>query len=270
MPEMIPTAEIRSRFDACREILYPGHERCRQLAAEYVGDPGVPGRKQVRACYCSEHGGETRSRNEVLGSWTLYAPEAAGDDAAVLIAGALALGAEHQCIVVYAPFAGGWTASLGVGLHYKPIETTWPTEEAAVQGATRVWRAELGWAVGKIREARGGTLGWGVPVEPRAEPYILRLEDGQSGYAAYRIAVLREAVPEAEVRRTRVEYSKGFDGAPGQPERCGGSELRLGDRTIVVDDRATVWHRNAETGARENLTGRPTPEIVAILRAGSS
>jgi hypothetical protein len=55
------------------------------------------------------------------------------------------------------------------------------------------WRTEVDSAVTEITAARGGTLAWGLPVEPRQAPIVLLAERGQSAYAALRLAELRAA-----------------------------------------------------------------------------
>lgn len=46
-------------------------------------------------------------------------------------------------------------------------------------------RAELARDVGRIRDARGGRLDWGMSVVPRDEPLIVEARDGETSWDAY-------------------------------------------------------------------------------------
>jgi hypothetical protein len=56
------------------------------------------------------------------------------------------------------------------------------TREAALEHGIAAWRANLARRVAAITRARGGTLDWGVPVEPLAEPIIIEPGRGESAW----------------------------------------------------------------------------------------
>ena len=68
-----------------------------------------------------------------------------------------------------------WRIAFGAG----PTTVVWdepqPTLAAARHRGLAVWHARLQERIERIREARGGTLAWGVPVEPPRAPQILEL-----------------------------------------------------------------------------------------------
>lgn len=65
-----------------------------------------------------------------------------------------------------------WLAQLGVGSLLIDVSSH-ATEEAASDAGHAAWRARIDADVQRIRKARGGTLDWGTPVEPLADPIVL-------------------------------------------------------------------------------------------------
>lgn len=76
-----------------------------------------------------------------------------------------------------------WEASLGVGSLLTHVGNFADEAEAAAAGRA-AWAKRVAERVAAIREARGGTLDWGVPVEPRAGPIILKPTAGETAWAA--------------------------------------------------------------------------------------
>jgi hypothetical protein len=159
--------------------------------------------------YCDEHGGEGRARQEASRDWNYLAPESVGSAAAVSLAGSLCLQTPNAYVVVRRTpdsQGGTWLAWLGLGSLLEPVENplsaphrrggrkhlragqvrattgtrSFPTREAALARATDVWRRRLAETVALITRERGGTLEWGVPVAPLAEPVVIVLEQGDS------------------------------------------------------------------------------------------
>jgi hypothetical protein len=72
---------------------------------------------------------------------------------------------------------------------------SFPSRAAAEEAAIATWRAMTRGDVERIREARGGLLNWGIPVEMLDAPIVIVLEQGDTR-SAWDIAVTLE-------RRTR-------------------------------------------------------------------
>ena len=134
-----------------------------------------------------------------------------GSDAHVLDAGALAL-TSREIYVVVRPEHGMWLAWIGIGgyLHAVPnpdggrrdkegkIATrrgrngervprgskSFALRDDALTEALRAWRANLDATIERISAARGGTLAWGLAVEPRADPIVLVLGEHGSAWDA--------------------------------------------------------------------------------------
>jgi hypothetical protein len=77
-----------------------------------------------------------------------------------------------------------WDVSLGLGSHAVHVGT-YTTAAEAEQAGRAAWRARLDHDVQRIRELRGGTLGWGLPVQPATDPMIVRPRPGECGWDAY-------------------------------------------------------------------------------------
>jgi hypothetical protein len=96
----------------------------------------------------------------------------------------LALGVEatveEQPAVARAP---DWLAQLGVGSHVLDVGR-FDTEAAAEAAGRSAWREELARRVAEITAARGGTLSWGIPLDPPVAPIVLRPAIGQSAWDA--------------------------------------------------------------------------------------
>lgn len=74
-----------------------------------------------------------------------------------------------------------WTAALGIGSLTETLGQFETAEEAERTGRL-AWRKRLDRDVAEITAARGGTLDWGVPIEPRTEPIVLRPAVGISAW----------------------------------------------------------------------------------------
>lgn len=169
------------------------------------------GRPDAVAAYCKEHGGEARAREEAERSWDSAAPASVGDADKVLDAGCLGLQTPDAYVVVRqtTPGEGGvWLAWLGLGAMLQQVTNpgavprqrggrgrrpsdgtkSFPSRELALSVAVDAWRKRVVARVAEIRAARGGTLDWGVEVEPLDEPIVIVLEQGDTR-TAWEVAV---------------------------------------------------------------------------------
>jgi hypothetical protein len=126
-----------------------------------------------------------------------------GGAKAVENAGCLLLGTPEAYVVVRhtsEATGGTWLAWLGLGSRLTPVinpaavpklrrsgkprpqtgTKSFHSREAALEEATAVWARNVERRVAEIREARGGTLEWGAPIEPLPEPIVIVLEQGDS------------------------------------------------------------------------------------------
>lgn len=193
----------------CREIVERG------TAYEPCGAPAVlvrlrcpAGRPDVTEAYCDAHGGEDRARATAERDWLYVAPASVGDSVAVLDAGSLGLRTIEAYIVISRNGDGVWLAWRGLGGALDPVSSGWLRRRHGV--TTRVterpdeigWRPHYGfaardvaedrarveWAAGvaarveQITAARGGTLTWGIPVEPMPEPIVIDLAPGENAW----------------------------------------------------------------------------------------
>lgn len=190
--------------DRCIELTGPGiTDRC-GLAGTRVRLPCPAGRPDaVGGPYCEDHGGEQRARAEAARDWNYLAPESVGGAETVQRVGCWGLSTPDRYVVLRqtpADQGGRWLAWRGLGSLLTPVQNpqaqpnkrggrrhrsgggtnAFASREDAELEARRVWALELGGHVGRIREARGETLDWGVPVEPAREPILIVLEQGDS------------------------------------------------------------------------------------------
>jgi hypothetical protein len=170
------------------------------------------GRPDTVASYCEKHGGKERARQTAERGWNYVAPESVGDAAAVEDAGCTGLQTTEAYVVIRQARedqGGVWLAWLGLGSMLKPVENpqppvrmqadgrprtrgglrrrgtgaslcSFPTREAALSTARMLWSKQVQERVQLIRSLRGGTLSWGTPVEPLAEPVVILLEQGDT------------------------------------------------------------------------------------------
>lgn len=164
--------------------------------------------------YCEAHGGLARAEAEARRDWFLVAPESVGDAEAVLDAGNASLSSPEAIVVIRdvgdrEPGPKPWRAYLGVGAFMRAVENpeasrtgrrgkggkprgrcAFASAEDALRAGLDAWRTNLDARVAEIRALRGGTLDWGMPVVPRREPIVLRLERGdhRSAWDAYAAA----------------------------------------------------------------------------------
>lgn len=172
------------------------HEGCtRTPAAGYEHEHHRGGETyscgSVRA-YCAQHGGEARAREEVDASyprcWHTLAPASVSrqdvDDV-----GLMGLMSEHAYVVVRPHHqegfpTGHWKVALGIGSHTTEMRGSWASAELAERAGLEAWRRQLDRRLEDLRRLRGGTLGWGFPVEPLRRPHVLRLEPGAVAWEA--------------------------------------------------------------------------------------
>jgi len=76
-----------------------------------------------------------------------------------------------------------WQSAIGVGAMLTDLGAH-ATREAALEAGRAAWAARVQSDVDAIREARGGTLDWGVPVAPLADPVVLEPREGESAWDA--------------------------------------------------------------------------------------
>jgi hypothetical protein len=77
-----------------------------------------------------------------------------------------------------------WEASLGVG-SLLTAAGAYASEDEAVAAGLAAWRERVAADVERLRELRGGTLGWGMPVAPAKQPVIVRPQAGECSWDAY-------------------------------------------------------------------------------------
>lgn len=148
--------------------------------------------------YCGEHGGRARAQREAESDWNYRAPASVGDEHQVQLAGCASL--DSTCVyVVLREEHGRWLAWLGLGSHMLPVRSpkarpprrkrgerkaayerrsllggcAFDSRDLAESEARAAWQQHVELRVASIRQARGGTLDWGVPVVPAAEPKVL-------------------------------------------------------------------------------------------------
>jgi len=156
--------------------------------------------------YCDNHGGRARADSEARADWNYLAPASVGGVDAVMAAGTDCLRSTEAYVVVRPETKATtgvtrWLAWLGLGSHLTPVRSragkrahkrdvpegaprgphAFGSLDDARSAATTVWRSEVGAAVARIQASRGGTLTWGVPVEPLADPIVIEL--GEHGSA---------------------------------------------------------------------------------------
>lgn len=192
--------------NSCRKILSADPIRHCDRPGTTISLPCPSGRPNAEGGpYCDAHGGQERAQREAECDWNYQAPASVGDADAVLAAGNLSLNSRDAYLVIRqeAGKEGGvksdrWLAWLGLGSLLTGVRGPGSTphrrrgeakadyqarialggfafrsrEEALAEGA-RVWRESLTAHVAEIRRARGGTLSWGIPVEPLAEPIVV-------------------------------------------------------------------------------------------------
>jgi len=210
-------------------------ERCRR-PGQVVRLPCPAGRPDAVAAYCAEHGGEERARAEAERDWMRVAPASVGGPEEVEHAGTDCLRTPEAYVVLrrMPPAQGGvWLAWLGLGSALTPVENPHPrvrlradgkvrtrshgrtksngrkafaARELALAAATAAWAERVRERVEEIRRARGGTLDWGTPVEPLAEPIVIDLEPGSDEAGAWEAAKAlprRSAAGAAEITGLR-------------------------------------------------------------------
>lgn len=151
--------------------------------------------------FCELHGGAERAQRFAAGDWNYAAPESVGDAEAVLEAGAACLRTEHAYVVLVdmgrredGPWP--WRAFLGLGTHQIPVLNPSPRVRVRANGeprndgrgrntfqsladaraaAVREWQRVLTARIDEITHMRGGTLEWGVPVEPLPQPVVIEI-----------------------------------------------------------------------------------------------
>ena len=155
--------------------------------------------------YCAAHGGVALAFSNAVLDWNHAAPASVGDAAAVQRAGTMALCTEHAYVVIRSMPDHVWLAFLGVGTHLTEVENphatlqryrsgrvrlsgsrlrpkgacAFPSRVEALSAGVMAWRQCIEARVAEIRVARGGTLTWGLAVEPLVEPIIVEAGPGE-------------------------------------------------------------------------------------------
>lgn len=147
--------------------------------------------------YCEEHGGLARAQHEAETEWDYVAPASVGDSEAVLSAGCASLDSSNVYVVLRHE-GSRWLAWLGVGGHMVGVHApgtrphrkhheskaayeercraggyAFASREAAEAEGVRVWRETVDRDVADITRQRGGTLSWGMPIAPLADPVVI-------------------------------------------------------------------------------------------------
>ena len=186
--------------------------RCNQSGVN-VRLPCPVGRPDATACYCDDHGGEIRARREAERDWNYLAPESVGDAGAVMAAGCAQLTTINAYLVIRQtppPQGSVWLAWLGLGSLLTPVGRpgavpsrragqkhrrahspgvahvtgvrSFDSRAEAVLAGIGAWAERLNADVATIRRARGGTLAWGVPVEPLLSPIMVEVAPDQNAW----------------------------------------------------------------------------------------
>lgn len=158
----------------------------------------------VAGPYCLVHGGVQRAREEAERDWNHAAPASVGDAEAVMRAGVMGLRTEHAYVVIR-QHDGVWLAFTGVGSHLTEVENpnarvqrtrngrvrlaasklrprgacAFSDRTEALDAGVAAWRARVEARVDEIRRARGGTLDWGVPIDPLSTPIVIHAAPGE-------------------------------------------------------------------------------------------
>jgi hypothetical protein len=164
-------------------------------------------RDAVAGPYCECHGGRRRAEEEASHDWLYVAPESVGGEGEVLEAGAMGLGHSEAYLVIREE-RGRILVWIGIGSRAEQLRPAVPapstarhrragrhgqrptgamvffSRDDAIREGTATWRSRVTARIAEIYAARGGTLGWGVPVEPLAEPVIIDLGDAADAWAA--------------------------------------------------------------------------------------
>lgn len=168
----------------------------------------------VAGPYCPKHGGGERARRQAEGDWNYLAPASVGDARAVVAAGCMHLGTRDAYVVVR-PHGRIWRAWLGLGdaqigvmrpgcQGYERGRFAHGTKNAAIEAGLAEWRKYVDDHVDRIREARGGTLAWGDPIEPLDAPVVLILgETGDAVAKARRVPKTAPDTPKARLAGVR-------------------------------------------------------------------
>lgn len=170
----------------------------------------------VRSGCCDAHGGAERAIAQVAGSWYVQAPLSVED---VLEAGTASLCSEDVYVVVRPSGSGRWVASLGIGSHTRSLRGSWASQSGAIEAGVAAWRAQVDADVAEITRLRGGTLAWGMPVQPRDEPVVIAARQGQSAYAALRCREIGVLLPGATIGAVHVaeQWINGHGTVPIEP-----------------------------------------------------
>lgn len=189
--------------DAVNEHGCPVLRRCARHAMRHAADLTHLRRGKVSACYCEEHGGEARAMEQIQRDWLYVAPDQVGDAQSVMTAGSECLRTPDAYIVLRQEH-GRWLAWLGLGTMMRQVQMratprlrngraylrgakprglmAADTREEAMAKAHARWRHELAHHVQAIVEMRGGSLDWGVPVEPAGEPVVIYAPESTCGW----------------------------------------------------------------------------------------
>ena len=77
-----------------------------------------------------------------------------------------------------------WLAQLGIGGMIEHVGA-FASREEALAAALVAWRQRVDATVAAITRARGGTLEWGLAIEPRSAPIVVEPREGEGSWDAY-------------------------------------------------------------------------------------
>lgn len=77
-----------------------------------------------------------------------------------------------------------WLAQIGIGGMIEHVGA-FASREEALAAALVAWRQRVDATVAAITRARGGTLEWGMAIEPRSAPIVVEPREGEGSWDAY-------------------------------------------------------------------------------------
>lgn len=77
-----------------------------------------------------------------------------------------------------------WLAQIGIGGMIEHVGA-FASREEALAAALVAWRQRVDATVAAITRARGGTLEWGLAIEPRSAPIVVEPREGEGSWDAY-------------------------------------------------------------------------------------
>lgn len=204
------TRIVRGRCAALLDYRTPDVRCGAECDAAHVVGVDMLRQSAVRAePLCAAHGGVEEQCARYTGDWMLAAPASVVD---VLDAGCMAL-QSPDAIVQIRPERGRWLAWRGIGgmmiqvrnpAHRPKTRSdgsprtrggkhgqrpaggcAFATQADALDSALAAWRTGVAARVAEVAAARGGTLAWGMPIEPASSPRVILLREGENAWDAF-------------------------------------------------------------------------------------